>query len=282
VNKYFVYIYLDPRYKGNFIYKDVHLEYEPFYVGIGKTKNRHLSHLYEAYKLNCKCHKCKKIRKIKNKIKKDPIIIKLFENITKSEALRLEVSIIKDVGRYDLKTGPLTNKTSGGDGVVGNKLTKEQKIKQSIRIKRMHKEKPWLSEEHSIKIKKVYKDNPQISENISSSVKKLWKNKKYIEKQKKSHIEFYKNNEWIRKKISEESKIRFLKEEYKDKLRDSNSKIWIITYPNGKEVEIKNLSLFCRENNIQRFRMDNIKPGNEKNWNGWKCKLKTKGSKYDN
>ncbi len=42
--------------------------------------------------------------------------VKIRENVSELEALATEVALIKAIGRIDLRTGPLTNMTDGGDG----------------------------------------------------------------------------------------------------------------------------------------------------------------------
>jgi hypothetical protein len=44
LNKYYVYLYLDPRKEGKFKYGDYEFDYEPFYVGKGHG-NRLFEHL---------------------------------------------------------------------------------------------------------------------------------------------------------------------------------------------------------------------------------------------
>jgi hypothetical protein len=65
-----------------------------------------------------------------NKIKtenKNPIIIKLYENISEYSAFRLEKQLIKLIGRRDLKLGSLANLTNGGDGASGTIFTREKR-----------------------------------------------------------------------------------------------------------------------------------------------------------
>lgn len=103
---YYVYAYLDPRKKGSYIYDDIHLEYEPFYVGKGYG-NRIKVHLYEC--------SLKQNNQKNNKIKKiiseglEPIRIKLFTELTEVKALEKEIEVIEKIG-----LNVLTNVTKGG------------------------------------------------------------------------------------------------------------------------------------------------------------------------
>ena len=110
--EHYVYIYLDTRKPGKYVYNDLEFDYEPFYVGQG-TKYRCISGLKNGgsfYKRN-------KINKIFNDGFK-PKLLKLYENITYENAIEKEIEIISKIGRNDLGKGPLVNLTDGGEGTV--------------------------------------------------------------------------------------------------------------------------------------------------------------------
>lgn len=126
---FYVYVYLDPRKPGNYNYIDFKFEFEPFYIGMSKLENRMYDHLKEAKNRNG--YNKKKINKI-NKILEHnltPIIIKVEDNLSKSEASDLESLLISRIGRENLNKGPLTNLTDGGDGTYGYIPTKKSKEK---------------------------------------------------------------------------------------------------------------------------------------------------------
>lgn len=123
-NKY-VYVYLNTLKPGNFEYENLKFEYEPFYVGMG-SGDRYKMHKYDC-KLRSKSHKINTIKKIINN-KLEPIIIKLYENLSNDEAKSLEIKTIKEIGRKDLKLGPLSNRTDGGDS-TGYKHNKKDLVK---------------------------------------------------------------------------------------------------------------------------------------------------------
>jgi hypothetical protein len=117
-NEYYVYVYLDPRKKGFFSYRDYSFEYEPFYVGKGK-KSRLLRHL----KINE--HNSLKNNKISKIISEglNPIILKIENNLTNEESLKIESEVIKTIGKIIDKKGPLTNISDGGETFIGYKHT---------------------------------------------------------------------------------------------------------------------------------------------------------------
>lgn len=129
--KYYVYIYLDPRKPGDYVYGDYKFKNEPFYVGKGKNK-RYKEHLTDARSMKKDGtytyidHRCSKIRKIKEETDKDPIIKKIKTNLSEDLSFQLEIGLIKLIGRDDLNNGPLVNKTDGGEGFSGYVPTEEQ------------------------------------------------------------------------------------------------------------------------------------------------------------
>lgn len=111
--KWYVYIYFNPLKADNCY------GFEPFYVGKGKN-NRAESHLHECnLKAERNRHKSNTIRKIL-KQKLTPIIIKAFETDVEEDAFNEEIRLIALFGRADLKKGPLTNLTDGGEGKSNN------------------------------------------------------------------------------------------------------------------------------------------------------------------
>ena len=125
----YIYVYLNPVKPGNFKYGKFTFTFEPFYIGKGSTYGRIDSHLKESNRdAGTNRHKTNTISKIK-KSGHEPIRFKLYENITDNSANRLEKYLISVIGRADLKRGPLTNLTDGGEGVLGYKHDENSKNK---------------------------------------------------------------------------------------------------------------------------------------------------------
>lgn len=140
LNKNFkIYVYLDSRKKGKYQYGKYSFDYEPFYIGKGydeeknyKSRDRQFYHIKEAKrkKKQIKNKNLLKINKIKKIIKttgNDPIIIIYKNNLTEQKSLSLEKHMIKTIGRYDFKKGPLTNLTNGGEGSSGRPMNENTK-----------------------------------------------------------------------------------------------------------------------------------------------------------
>ena len=70
---FYVYIYLDPRKPGSFIYEEYVFGYEPFYAGKGRNY-RYKYHLWNNSKSNSML--LGKIKKIKESLDIEPLIIK--------------------------------------------------------------------------------------------------------------------------------------------------------------------------------------------------------------
>lgn len=119
---YYVYLYLDTRKPGKYFYLNYEFDFLPFYVGKGK-EDRCEKHLKSCYNKNP--YFKNKINKIISKTGDIPKIIKIQENLLEQEAFDLEILLIKEIGRLDLKTGSLVNMTSGGEGLKNcSELTK--------------------------------------------------------------------------------------------------------------------------------------------------------------
>ena len=123
---FYVYVYLDPRKPGHYVYSEYEFNYEPIYVGKGNNGRAYV-HLYESkQKYNGNKSFTNKIKKIQKEYGIDPIIIKIKETLTEDMAFEIEKEMIYVIGRRDKKLGVLCNLTDGGQGSSGYKFTSEQ------------------------------------------------------------------------------------------------------------------------------------------------------------
>ena len=118
---YYVYVYMDPREEGEYVYEDIRLTHRPFYVGkgFGYRINEHL----QKSRLKRNNHKNNKIKKILSE-GLEPIKVKVFEGLTEQESLIKEIELINLIG-FD----NLTNVTHGGEGTSGFNHKEETKHK---------------------------------------------------------------------------------------------------------------------------------------------------------
>jgi hypothetical protein len=132
---FYVYLFLDPRKVGNFIYgenKEICFNNEPFYVGKGKG-SRYKHHFAKSARENeTNTFKLRVIKKIE-KLGLVPIVIFMRTNINENDAFITEKQLIRDIGRRDLGLGPLTNLTDGGEGASG--IIYSDKMKEKRRGK---------------------------------------------------------------------------------------------------------------------------------------------------
>jgi hypothetical protein len=86
----------------------------PFYVGIG-TGRRLLDHAIFARRENLDSHKLRVIRKLWRLGHSIDYTVHAFFD-QRAAAEKAEAELIAEIGRRDLRTGPLTNVTAGGEG----------------------------------------------------------------------------------------------------------------------------------------------------------------------
>jgi hypothetical protein len=127
-------------------------------------------------------------------------IIFLKQNLTEEEAFKHEKYMIAVFGRKDLGTGILHNRTDGGDGTSGRKLTKETKKKISKSNIGKKGSNGFLGKTHSEETKKTMSE--------------LKRGKPGPNKGKVF-------SEEVRKKMSEGKKGKLLSEEHKRKVGEA-------------------------------------------------------------
>jgi len=85
-----------------------------FYVGVG-TGRRLLDHAIFARRQNLDSHKLRVIRKLWRLEQEIDYTVHAFFD-QRGDAGRAEAALIAEIGRHDLRAGPLTNVTAGGEG----------------------------------------------------------------------------------------------------------------------------------------------------------------------
>ena len=161
-------------------------------------------------------------------------IIFLKQNLTEQEALNHEIYMIAVLGRIDLGTGILRNKTDGGDGISGYKHSDE-----ALRFLRER----------------------MIGNQLSKGYVPSMETREKISKANKGRVHTEKRN----KKISL-SKIGYsVSEETKQKLREQNVKyLYEIKDPEGNIYTTDNLNHFCKINGLDTAAMQRVCFGKQK------------------
>jgi hypothetical protein len=133
----YVYVLLNSLKEGKYKYNNYIFDYEPFYVGISNTESYYIREdMHTNFVKNESTYAKNKIKNsiIKKILKsgKEPISIRIIENITRECACKSEIEIIHLIGTKIDKTGPLSNISKGGDG--GDTFTNNPR-KEEIREK---------------------------------------------------------------------------------------------------------------------------------------------------
>lgn len=99
-------------------------------------------------------------------------ILILKENLTEDMAILYEIALIWWLGRKDIGTGILLNKTYGGDGSSGTIRTQE--TREKLRKANLGKK---LSPEHREKLSIAAKNRPPISEKTRAKISAISSNR---------------------------------------------------------------------------------------------------------
>jgi hypothetical protein len=194
--------------KNNKYYIYLHIKLdtgEPFYIGKGSGRRAYQKRSRSEFWHN-----------IVTKHGYD--IILLEEELTNEEANQVEIYWIKRIGRRDLGLGPLVNLTDGGEGIIGQIVSNETKLKMSnahIGIKKTDEHKKNISKGRTgIKFSNKHKLNMSIT---NKGKPKSEETKKKMSDSQKGKIK----SEEHRKKLSESHKGKTLSQEHKLKISKS-------------------------------------------------------------
>jgi len=166
MKKYYVYALLDTSKPGIYVYGDLVFYYEPFYIGKG-TDNRDYHSAFDRHN-SFKKNKIKSLNKKNIKV----LSIKVFEDLNEQDSFNIETSIIKKIGRRDLKLGPLTNLTDGGEGrtnIIVSDETKN-KISKTKKSQNLHNKHTESTKTHLRKINQG-ENNPMFGKHHTEQVK---------------------------------------------------------------------------------------------------------------
>ena len=263
MKKYYIYIYLNPLKQGKYVYKKFHFDYEPFYVGLGKGDRIY----HHTYPNNLKFNSLKNniILKILRNNQK-PIRFKLYENITLESAKRLEVYLIKLIGRRNLEKGPLSNLTDGGEGAKGVLFTEE------MREKRRGENNYFYHKKHTDETKQKIRES--IGDSRKGELNANFNNKWSEEFKKESSIRQKENHKHLTGDNNQANRPEVKKKisDGKMGLLNPRAKKWMLISPKKEEIVIdggikRNLKTYGLD--YQSFIKFERDPNTRMNTKGW-------------
>lgn len=231
----------------------------PFYVGKGKGMRAYIHTKDWFLDIDLNKHKSRKINKAK-RLEKQILVEFIKTDICEDDAFMWEVFWIAEYGRSDLGFGPLTNMTDGGDGTTGYKHSEYSRKLNSER----------KSGSNHPRWGKFGDENPTYGRKHTQAAK----DKISEANRKRSPI-----NESTRDKLSKansgENNPRYgveVSEETRERLSKANSQSWLVTDPNGFDIQIFNLKAFCKSNGLTISAMYNVAKGICKHHKGYTCR----------
>ena len=188
--------------KRFYTYAYLRADNTPYYIGKGQGRRAFTKRNYETQPPKDKSR-----------------IIFLKQNLTEKEAFKHEQYLILVLGRKDLGTGILRNRTNGGEGNTGRIVSEETRNKLSIAAKRQIKDEKYCKKMSLIKTGFIH------SEESKRKISEKHKGKIVSEETKRKISEKnmgYKHTEEAKRKISEKSRGRPVSEEVREKVREAN------------------------------------------------------------
>ena len=278
-NRFYVYVYLDPRKSGIYEYGDIKFEYEPYYVGKGTN--------YRMYVLLRWAKGLKKVNDgnmHKYYLTKsilgegiEPKILKIQNNISSADACQLEINTIKIIGRKDLNSGPLTNLTDGGEGTFNLSTISREKISKfaKSRIGDFAGEKNPMFGIH-----RYGKNSPHYGKKHSNETKKKMSisatGRKFSEETKRKMSARHRT----------EKELKHLSE-ITTGIKNPNSNLYMINNKVTNEIYaielVKNLMAFCKLHNLKPYKVHkNLKLMETYEYKNWVFKKIKKNRLYNN
>jgi hypothetical protein len=179
-------------------------------------------------------------------------ILFLKKNLLEEEAYQHEIYMIAILGRKDLGTGILYNKTNGGDGTRGFLVTEEQRRYTSER--QLGEKNHFYGRKHTLETRR------KMSEAQNGEKHAMFGKKHRLESREKiSESIRGEKHPLYQKGHSEESKI---------KMKEKSKKTFKITYSNGTYEIIKGIEEWMVNNDVTRHFLNKLKEGKIKEYKG--------------
>ena len=198
--KYYVYAYLDSKLEENISFDDITFMLRTIYIGKGKN-NRMLDHFKDRKRFNTYFY-----NKLNKMILEEntPMVIKLKEFDNEQDAIKMEVDLIRFLGKKK-NGGLLYNITDGGDGVSGYVYT--DRVREKMRNFAISNN--------------FYLNFPQNQRGENHPMFGKKHKQSSIDKMIESRTGTKQNEEWIEKRTAKLRGVP-LSQEHKDKLSESN------------------------------------------------------------
>jgi len=219
----------------------------PYYIGKGKN-NR----CYRKYR--------RTILPPKDKTR----IIFLKQNLTEDEAFKHEIYMIAVLGRKDLGTGILRNKTDGGDGASG--LIHSIKTKKRMSESRKGEKNHNYGKIFSVETREKMSENQMGEKNNFYGKTHKLETKQKISKKIKGRTRSLET----RKKISELHKGKNVSIKSIEKFRNNFKKTYYLVSPIGEIIEeYDTFCGICKKYDLDVGALSRVKNGKQKQHKGW-------------